>query len=76
MQINGNLKETETEKLISGSDDFTMFLWNPEVEKKSTCRMTGHQQLINDVKFSPDTRIIASASFDKSIRLWDGKTGK
>lgn len=53
-----------------------MFLWNPEVDKKNICRMTGHQQLINDVKFSPDTRIIASASFDKSIKLWDGKTGK
>lgn len=26
--------------------------------------------------FSPDTRYIASASFDKSIKLWDGNTGK
>lgn len=39
-------------------------------------RMTGHQQLVNDVKFSPDTRLIASASFDKSIRLWSGVNGK
>lgn len=70
------LFETETEKLVSGSDDFTMFLWNPEVDKKNICRMTGHQQLINDVRFSPDARLIASASFDKSIKLWDGKTGK
>lgn len=38
--------------------------------------MTGHQQLINCVQFSPDTRIVASASFDKSIKLWDGKTGQ
>ena len=36
----------------------------------------GHQQLINDVKFSPNTRFIASASFDKSVKLWDGKTGR
>ena len=36
----------------------------------------GHQALINDVKFSPDGRIIASGSFDKSVKLWDGKTGK
>lgn len=38
--------------------------------------MSGHQQLINDVKFSPNGRLIASASFDKSIKLWDGNTGK
>ena len=53
-----------------------MILWNPEVDRKPISRMTGHQQLINDVKFSPDSRLIASASFDKSIKLWDGKTGK
>ena len=64
------------ERLVSGSDDFTLFLWHPEVDKKSIARLTGHQQLINEVKFSPDTRLLASASFDKSVKLWDGKTGK
>ncbi|XP_029175759.1 notchless protein homolog 1 [Nylanderia fulva] len=63
------------EKLVSGSDDFTLFLWKPEKEKKPIARMTGHQQLINDVKFSPNGRIIASASFDKSIKLWESNTG-
>ena len=29
-----------------------------------------------DVRFSPDGGTLASASFDKSIRLWDGRTGK
>lgn len=42
----------------------------------SIVHITGHQQLINDVRFSPDNRYIASASFDKSIKLWDGKNGK
>jgi ribosome assembly protein 4 len=37
--------------LVSGSDDFTLFMWKPETEKKSQARMTGHQQLVNDVKF-------------------------
>ncbi|XP_023244320.1 notchless protein homolog 1-like [Centruroides sculpturatus] len=69
-------KGNEPERLISGSDDFTLYLWKPEVDKKPVCRMTGHQQLVNDVKFSPDMRMVASASFDKSIKLWDGKTGK
>ncbi|NWX90155.1 NLE1 protein, partial [Nothoprocta pentlandii] len=64
------------ERLVSGSDDFTLFLWRPAEDKKPLERMTGHQALINQVLFSPDTRIIASASFDKSIKLWDGRTGK
>lgn len=51
-----------TEKLISGSDDFTLFLWDPTTSKQPINRMTGHQQLVNHVVFSPDTRYIASAS--------------
>ncbi|XP_068911491.1 notchless protein homolog 1 [Tenebrio molitor] len=64
------------ERLVSGSDDFTLFLWDPQKDKKPLARLTGHQQLVNDVKFSPDGRIFASASFDKSIKLWEAKTGK
>ncbi|GIY52626.1 notchless protein homolog 1, partial [Caerostris extrusa] len=64
------------EIMVSGSDDFSRMLWSPEKNCKCIARMTGLHILINDVKFSPDMRFIATASFDKSIKLWNGKTGK
>mmetsp|Transcript_40581 Transcript_40581/g.95305 ORF Transcript_40581/g.95305 Transcript_40581/m.95305 type:complete len:479 (+) Transcript_40581:44-1480(+) len=64
------------ERMVSASDDHTMYLWEPSRSKKPIVRMTGHVQPINHVSFSPNGRMIASASFDKSVRLWNGVTGK
>ncbi|CAG8491779.1 7743_t:CDS:2 [Ambispora leptoticha] len=68
--------KNKPERLVSGSDDFTLFLWEPSISKKPIARLTGHQKLVNHVCFSPDGRLIASASFDNSVKLWDGSTGK
>ena len=68
--------DKQSEMLCSGSDDFTAFLWNPTKTKKPILRMTGHQQPINFIAYSPDGRYIATASFDNSVRLWNGQTGK
>jgi ribosome assembly protein 4 len=69
-------KGCSTEHLVSCSDDFSIFLWDPTITKKPITRLTGHQQLVNHVCFSPDGRFLASASFDKSVKIWNGKTGK
>lgn len=66
---------SEGEKLVSGSDDFTLIMWAPQTGKTPVTRMTGHQQLVVHICFSPDGRYLASASFDKKVKLWCGKTG-
>lgn len=64
------------EYLVSASDDFTLYLWKPQETAKPVTRMTGHQQPVNYICFSPDGSMIASASFDKSVRIWNGLNGK
>ncbi|CAD5115449.1 DgyrCDS4422 [Dimorphilus gyrociliatus] len=66
---------SQPERLVTASDDLTMFLWTPESSSKSVARLTGHMQVVNHVAFSPSTLYIASASYDKSIKLWNGRTG-
>ena len=67
---------TKFERIVSGSDDCSLMLWDPINSTAPLMRMTGHQGLINHVQFSPDTIYLASASFDKSIRIWNGQSGK
>lgn len=39
-------------------------------------KLLAYFQLVNHVYFSPDGQWVASASFDKSVKLWNGITGK
>jgi len=65
-----------TEKLVSASDDFTMYLWDPANSSKPIARLLGHQKEVNHVTFSPDMAYIASAGFDNHVKLWNARDGK
>jgi ribosome assembly protein 4 len=65
-----------TERLVSASDDFTMYLWEPSKSTKPVARLVGHQKQVNHVTFSPDGLLIASAAFDNHTKLWNARDGK
>uniref|UniRef100_A0A3Q3MLI2 Uncharacterized protein n=1 Tax=Labrus bergylta TaxID=56723 RepID=A0A3Q3MLI2_9LABR len=64
------------ERLVSGSDDFTLFLWNPAEDKKYLMSLRGHVGSVYQVAWSADSRLLVSGSSDSTLKVWDVKTGK
>jgi hypothetical protein len=63
-------------RIVSGSADRTVRLWDATTGKPIGLPLTGHTDTVSSVAFSSDGLKIVSGSFDKTVRLWDATTGK
>ncbi|MFM9102626.1 MAG: hypothetical protein ACKOPS_15400, partial [Cyanobium sp.] len=65
-------------RIVSGSADNTLRLWDSATGKPIGPPLQGHTSLVLSVAFSPDGRRIVSGSGanDNTLRLWDAATGK
>ncbi|ODH00372.1 hypothetical protein A4S05_33380 [Nostoc sp. KVJ20] len=64
-------------KILASGEDHILHLWTDlKNEPKRLNSLKGHQKWLWSVTFSPDGKILASGSGDRTIRLWNVKTGE
>jgi guanine nucleotide-binding protein subunit beta-2-like 1 protein len=75
-------QDDEDAILISGSRDKTLIIWkldyrNTEGQSGRPWKcLTGHNHFISDLTISNDNTFVISSSWDKTMRLWDLRSGK
>jgi len=71
--------------LVSGSRDKSLIIWRLDEEnadnKEGTYgqpfrQLTGHNHFVTDLSLSQENCFVISSSWDKTLRLWDLRTGK
>ena len=74
-EVNSVAFSPDGSKIISGSSDKTIRVWDASTGIEMLPPLRGHDGSILSVAFSPNGSKIISGSDDKTIRVWDSSTG-
>ena len=69
-------EKAQGQKLIDIRRKFNQILQGGELRVELLRTLRGHSDAVNSVSFSPDGRILASGSSDRSVKLWDVESGE
>src|SRR6266702_1171062 len=74
--VNSVALSPDGQRIISGSDDGTIRVWNATTGETVAGLLTGHTDWVWSVAFSPEGQRIVSGSHDGTIRVWNATTGE
>jgi WD40 repeat protein len=63
-------------RVVSGSYDNTIHIWDTQSGKLAIEPLKGHDRLVTSVAFSPNGARVVSGNEDHAIRIWDAEAGK
>ncbi len=65
-----------TRQVASGSRDAHLTIWDRQLPAKKQKTIPAHLFTINDIAFHPEAPLMATASRDKTIKIWDTQNFK
>lgn len=68
--------DSNLQHLLSGGRDAMLNVWTEGTSLNIYKGITAHLFTINSIQFSPSGKLFATASRDKTIKIWDAKTYK